>query len=227
MKFRIRKHIFSLFIVTSLLAIAGCLDHGTDDQRIYGSGNLISQNRPVRDFSAVSVEGSADVQLIPSETTALSIEADDNIIDKVITEVENGKLHIYLEKGSYTNITVKAYVSMKKLEGIECKGSASFVTSKPFTMDYIKCLVNGTASIKLSGTANKEVIEINGTGNISNYALEAREAVVNISGTGAVQVTAIDKLDATISGTGSIIYAGDPPVVNQKIFGVGSITRKR
>lgn len=221
------KKYFYLLIAAVMLTAAGCHDHGTDNQRIYGSGNLVTENRPVRGFNSVSVDGTADVQLIPANNEALRIEADDNIIGKVITEVEDGKLHIYLERGSYTNITVRAYVSASRLDAIECKGSASFTTAKPFAFDYIKCLINGTATVKLAGTANKEVIEINGTGTINNYDLEAKEATVAISGTGAVQVTAIEKLDATISGTGNITYAGDPIVVNQKVFGVGSINKKR
>ena len=222
------KKLFILMITGILIAGAsGCLDNGTDDQKIYGSGNIISENRPVQSFNSINVDGTADVRLIPSDKNELKIEADDNIIDKVVTEVKNGKLYIYLERGSYTNVTIKAYVSIVNLEELECKGSASFISEKPFNINTLRCLINGTANIKLAGKANSEIIEIDGAGNISNFDLETREATVNINGTGSVQVTATEKLNATISGTGSITFAGDPAVVNQKINGVGSINKRR
>lgn len=227
MKFKIKNYIYLLLGGLALINLSGCIDHPVDNERIYGSGRLVTENRSVRKFAGISVEGSASVQIIPAETESLKIQADDNIIDKVITSVEDGKLHIYLEKGSYTDITVKVFVEMNKLESLECNGSADFVTTKPFTMDYIKCVISGAASIKLAGTANHEDIEINGAGNISNYALEAAEANVNIRGTGSVEVNVTKKLDATISGTGSITYTGDPSIVNPKIFGIGSISKKR
>jgi len=227
MKLKFINLLFAAGLAVLLTVFGGCYDHGTDNQRIYGSGDLVSENRPASSFTSVSVEGSAEVQLLPSDTESLRIEADDNIIDKVITEIEDGTLHIYLEKGSYTNITVRAYVSMKKLESLSCSGSASFETKKPFDMDEFRCRINGSSSVKISGRANKEAIEISGTGNVSNYNLEASEAKVTISGAGNVQVTVKDKLEAVISGTGNITYDGNPQVVNQKIFGVGAINKRK
>ena len=52
-------------------------------------------------------------------------------------------------------------------------------------------------------------------------------AKVTVTGAGSVNVYATQELNATVSGVGQITYAGDPPVVNKSVSGVGSINKKQ
>jgi hypothetical protein len=49
---------------------------------------------------------------------------------------------------------------------------------------------------------------------------------VTVTGAGHVNVYATRRLDATVSGVGQITYDGDPPEVNRKVSGIGSINKK-
>jgi hypothetical protein len=53
--------------------------------------------------------------------------------------------------------------------------------------------------------------------------LAARDATVRLEGTGDVRVQATSTLDATLGGTGSILYTGSPAVTTHTT-GVGSVT---
>jgi hypothetical protein len=45
-----------------------------------------------------------------------------------------------------------------------------------------------------------------------------------VSGSGTVFVTATESLDASVPGTGTIIYAGNPLDITRNISGTGTIT---
>jgi hypothetical protein len=45
-----------------------------------------------------------------------------------------------------------------------------------------------------------------------------------VSGSGSIFVTATKRLDASVSGSGAILYAGSPPNVTSNITGSGAIT---
>lgn len=222
----IRNYLFLILTGTILITVMGCKDDRVDSHQIYGSGKIVSQTRSVNSFTGILVGGIASVDITPSETELLRLEADDNIINKITTKVEGGKLKIVLEKGNYSNITVRAHVSMKTLAELNCDGTADFTTVKPFNMDVFNCVINGTGSVNVSGTANKEIIDINGTGSIRNFGLQAAEAAVAINGAGNAEIYVTKKLDAVISGTGNITYDGNTAEVNQKISGVGSIHKR-
>jgi putative autotransporter adhesin-like protein len=46
-----------------------------------------------------------------------------------------------------------------------------------------------------------------------------------VNGSGSLFVTATRSLDASIAGTGAIVYAGNPQDVTRSITGSGAITR--
>ena len=56
--------------------------------------------------------------------------------------------------------------------------------------------------------------------------LTARDVRARMSGSGRILVHAAEKIDASASGTGSIVYTGDPEHVSSNVTGVGTVTRR-
>lgn len=56
--------------------------------------------------------------------------------------------------------------------------------------------------------------------------LVARDVHAVLSGSGRIVVHATGKLDASVPGTGTILYSGNPAHVKTSISGQGTITRK-
>ena len=46
-----------------------------------------------------------------------------------------------------------------------------------------------------------------------------------VTGSGLIQVIATTSLDASVPGTGAIIYSGNPPQVTTSVTGTGTVTR--
>jgi hypothetical protein len=52
----------------------------------------------------------------------------------------------------------------------------------------------------------------------------ARDATASIDGSGSIVLNATHSLDASISGSGSILYTGNPAQVTKSVSGSGTIS---
>ena len=216
----------ALLALLPILFIAGCTNHLSDPDQIVGSGRLLSQTRSLPTFTGIQVTGIAKVVIRQDTVQSLRIEADDNIVDRVTAAVNNGLLVIGLQQGSYSNVTINVYASMKTIDRLECVGSADFVTSGPIRTDAIVCRITGAGTMTLSGTATNQTVEVTGTGDVHNFGLVSNRCSATITGLGSLELNVTQQLDAIVSGSGSIVYAGNPGVVNKTIAGLGSVKPK-
>jgi hypothetical protein len=212
-------------LVAIIPSIGGC-DNDKNivgDNHIAGSGRIVSKVRNVGSYEGIHVRNFADVIIAQDSVESLRVEADDNIIDVLRTSVSDGTLFVELPDGSYDNITVRIYASMKTISLLESSGAADFQTSGPIYTDAIICRITGAGTIRLAGTATHQIVEIVGAGSIHNFDLVSSYCTAWIAGSGAIEVNVTQQLDAVIVGAGSITYMGNPSVVHQTISGLGSI----
>jgi hypothetical protein len=214
---------FALIVVVTLLT--GCTKNEmvVGNNQIVGSGTLVSQERSVASFNGIQVTSFAKVIITQDTVEHLRIESDDNVINLVITSLNGSNLVVGLKNGSYNNVTVNVYVSMKTVRRLESVGTADFSTTNPIQTDSLVCRITGVGNITLTGTTVYEQVEIVGAGNVHNFDLISSRCVTTISGSGNIEVNATARLDAIIAGAGSIVYAGNPQTVQQSVTGVGSI----
>jgi hypothetical protein len=219
-------HVLIALTLCSLLllfSLPGCLEHVSDSEQIVGSGKLVTQTRILPSFSGIQVTGIAKVIIKQDSVQSFGIEADDNVVDRVTAAVSNGLLIIGLQQGSYSKVTINISASMKSIDRLECVGTADFTSLGAIRTDAIACRITGAGSMALTGTATNEVIEVTGTGDIHNFGLVSNRCAATISGLGNLEVNVTQQLDAVVSGSGSIIYMGNPSVVNKTIAGLGSV----
>ena len=215
-----------LFAAVMVLALApGCSteDALVNPDQVVGSGKLVFQDRTVGTFTGIRVTGIANVVIREDPVQALRIEADDNILDRVSTTVEGGLLTVGLLRGSFSNITVNVYASMATVRRLEVTGSANFSTATPLHTDSLTCRITGAGKITIQGSASAGVFEITGAGAIQAFDLTLERGWSIISGTGDIEMNVSRQLTASITGVGSITYAGNPSTVNQTVTGVGSV----
>ena len=221
----------SLVLVSFVLLIAGlfgCSDKSgvTNTETISGSGTIVTENRTVDPFSGIQVTGIAHVIVTQDTVQSLKIEADDNIMSLLTTSVRNGLLVVSLKNGSYHNVTVNVYASMKSVSRLECVGTADFSSSGEIHADSIACIITGTGTITLTGTVTFELVQIVGTGSIHNFNMHSGRCSTIISGSGNIEVDVSQELDAVVAGTGNIVYSGNPAILRQTISGVGNVSRR-
>jgi Putative auto-transporter adhesin, head GIN domain len=191
-----------------------------------GSGNVVSESRTVSGFTKIDLSGAGDVIIEQNGTEALTIEAEDNLIPKLTSEVVNGTLRL----GEKSNLTIHLTkpvtyrVSMKDVSGLMISGSGT-VTASTITAPSLAVDLSGSGKITVGGTVDQQDLAISGSGEYQAKDLQTKNASVEISGSGNATVTVNDKLDAQISGSGQLTYYGNPPQVTQEVSGSGRVTK--
>ena len=213
-----------------------------------GSGHVISQTREVSGFDAISLEYPATVLIKQGESESVKIEAEDNLLPNLKTQVSNGKLEIFYrrEGGKHVNPTkvAKITIVVKDLKDVEFSSAGELIIEKLKT-DNLEVSLSGAGDLKLndiqvkglavslsgagsmsaSGTADNLNLNISGLGDFDGADLHDKDAHVSISGAGSATVWVDDELSAEISGAGSVSYYGSASVTRQ-ISGVGNVNHK-
>ncbi len=197
---------------------------------IQGSGKIVTDTRPVAAFSKIKSTSSGNVIFKQGDKRELIIEADDNIWEKVTTDVsENGELVLGLQNGSYNNIRLKFIITNPTLEGVHISGSGSVNVETPIESKQLTSTISGSGSLRyMDGKASKHSVSISGSGSVSAAKLQADEVSVFINGSGSAAVYSARTLNSTIPGSGSLDVDGmsDALQIVSEISGSGSIRFK-
>jgi hypothetical protein len=239
-----KKTLFIITILITALVIGACgINLNIDVDK--GSGNVITEERSVSGFDKLDLSGIGDVTLIQGDKEALTIEAEDNIIKHITTEVRNGTLYISFDrKAILPTKSIKFSLTMRSIRGLDTKGvsditAASIVTDEleigisgtgninleKLTADRLTVNVSGAGNFQAEGVVNSQKVSLSGAGNYEGEDLQSKTAEVTITGIGRITLWTTDNLDVTISGTGGVDYYGTPQIT-QQISGVGKINHK-
>ena len=81
--------------------------------------------------------------------------------------------------------------------------------------------VVGSGDIRVSGRAKNLSIDISGSGDVEVPKLKAEKAVIKVNGSGDVSAYVTEDVDVSIAGSGDVTVKGNPKKVKQKINGSG------
>jgi hypothetical protein len=192
---------------------------------VIGSGRVVSEKRDVHDFDSVRMSGSGTLMLEQTGSESLVIEAEDNILPLLTSEVRDRRLVLGLRPGaSYRSSRKVVYhLTMRDLKGIEVSGSGD-VQGTAIKTESLTLQGSGSFDMRLAGRADRLQLDISGSGEHQGEDLESREATVRISGSGDATVKVTDRLDAVVSGSGNVVYVGNP-TLTQRVTGSGSVRR--
>jgi hypothetical protein len=80
--------------------------------------------------------------------------------------------------------------------------------------------------VHTSGTVTRLDVSLDGSGNAQLAQLAARDVHAVLSGSGRIVTRATDTLQASVPGSGTIVYTGNPAHVTTSVTGSGTITRR-
>jgi len=225
------------FKITSILIIAllfGCQSLLADNffKRLFknngleGSGDLITEERDVREFNEIKSSGSFDIYVEVGPVQSLKITFDNNLIDIIETEVRGKTLRIGNEESYSSDHVCKVEITVPELEAVSLSGSGD-VEVVALKGDVFECSISGSGNVEVEGEVREVEFKISGSGEIEAKDLVADDAFVTISGSGDVRVHARESLEGRISGSGSIFYSGNPQSLSTNISGSGRIKKIR
>lgn len=189
-----------------------------------GSGVTATQAREVAPFTSLELAGSNNVVIRVGEKQSVLVRADDNLLDRVTTEVQSGKLVIANTPGSFTTKSpMIVEVAVPTLDALTLTGNGNIVVNGIETESF-EVSLPGNGTLTGSGTATRLDVTVGGSGTVQFTRLVADDVRALVSGSGSVFVTATESIDASVSGSGAIIYTGNPSSVTKSVTGSGAIT---
>jgi len=238
-----RYRVGLLLLVLVTLVLVGCGRFGVLNlQR--GSGNLKTESRQVSGFHGVTLAYVGELNITQGDTESLSIEADDNILPLIETDVQDGILRIRTEPVSGSIIPTKGPIytlSVKSLDSVQRDGAGNIripslntdslhlvisgagdSTITQLTTKDLQVLMSGAGTVTVSGETGSQTATLSGLGSYNAGDLKSTQAAITISGAGSATVWAEQTLNVQISGAGTLSYYGNPQVT-QQVAGVGSI----
>lgn len=242
----------TILTLQSCLVIYVPRDEGSTSSGIFksktvkGSQNLVDTKIAVLDYSKIrfSVPGKVIYRQTPDKTPYLQITTDENIFP--LLEIETVDNYLKIKCKNHTNIRpsqLTVHTNSPYLNKIEVAGSGEIylkekvkihdldirisgsgkVVSDDLSCEKTRLTVTGSGSVRLNGTGGDVSCEITGSGNIDASGYTAGNADCRVNGSGNMVVSSEEKLTASITGSGSIRYKGNPQTVNRQITGSGSI----
>jgi hypothetical protein len=206
------------------------------------------QTRQVSGFHAIDVSGGIDLYLSNGPESVAISASSNSVRDHIKTEVEDGTLHIFMEKNWSRGIGsghMKAYVSLPELKSLEASGGSDVFLQNQITAGDLQIRLSGGSDLKGKLNANHLAItqsggsDVNLSGNVQNLQVEASGgsdlngfdlvtdyASLNASGGSESHLTVNKELKIVASGGSDVTYKGAATVREIKSSGSSSVTRK-
>ena len=228
-------------IIFVLLTTSSCIVEGFTG--IKGNGAIITEDRTLNaNFDAIKVQQGINVYLTQDSDAELTIEADENIMDLLITEVRDGELKIYFEK-NVNRATRNVYLTTAEINKIKTSSGASVKSENTIRSSTLELDSSSGSSIKLkvnadeinSSTSSGAQIDLYGTteylsakassgSQIDAEDLKSMNALAKASSGANIDVHVENNLTAKASSGGDIDYVGNPHNINKDTSSGGSVS---
>ncbi len=238
------KSLRSLTIAIAILSISACAD-GQFRKTVHGNGNVITKERKAEYFAGVKVSTGIDVYLKQGDNESISVEADENIQEYILTEVRDGVLNVYTEINIRDEERKRVYVTMKEVKSVRTASAGDVIGETPVKSDRLVLSTSSAGDIKLEvyakeieldissagdmtlkGEADVLKADLSSAGDLNAYDLKVREADISASSAGNADINVSERITARASSAGDVNYKGDPKYVDAHSSSAGGVHKR-
>lgn len=229
------KNMTKILLLLSVFAFTQCAYF--ESNKAKGDCEMMTKSIDIDPFDKLEVSGGWEVQLIPSQSYNVVIQADENLIDLVMLNQNDGRLNIGAQKtiGRASDKLIKIYFT-GDLKMIKANNETEVFSENDLELTSILIDVSSQAKVELSLKANDLEIEGSSKGELSldadskNLEINATSSA-DISVDGSHKITTVNassSADVKLNGNGEIanFNATSSADINAKRFKVKSIVAK-
>jgi len=194
-----------------------------------GNKNVKKETRDLPAFTGINTGGALSVVVETTGTQSVTIETDENLLDKVKTEVRDDVL--YIKSNILKNPTkLYAYITLSDFEKLSASGAtdvqcpskvennefhleasgASSVLFSDVKFDYLESSISGAADVKMIGNATTHNLTVTGAGNFKGKGLVTQKTIYDMSGASDASLNVTDEVIGNKKGAASVSYTGNP-----------------
>jgi len=211
-----------------------------------GNGNVVSEERDAdEDFTKIKASEGLDVYITQNNTASIEVEADENIISLIATDIDNGVLTIHAKENIGRAKSKKIYVSLPIVdrilstsgadvystdvlvaENLEVKSTSGADVKIEVKAESVSCTTSSGADIKISGTADSLKAKATSGSDIEAKDLQVKSCNASVSSGADITVYTSDVLVAKTSSGGDIHYYGNPESVTKNKSVSGGVHKR-
>jgi len=216
--------------------------------KIRGNGNVVTVERSVGEYDEIASAGWFDVLLVSGKEGAITLKGEENLLEYIKTEVKDGKLVIKKEKGVNLQASkwkngIEITIPVEEISAVSLAGSGDLISKTTLKSDSLKASLAGSGDVTLSvetaefkaslsgsgdmifdGKTDNFVVSVAGSGDIEAFDLISDYVEANVAGSAKIKITANQGIKARVSGSGDIVYKGNPSKIDSKTSGAGDIS---
>jgi hypothetical protein len=214
------------------------------------TGPINVVERPVSGFHTVVLKDNIDLELQSSNLNRLTLEAGNNLLNKIKTEVIDSVLIIENNNSCNWvrdyNAPLKAYLSFTKLDTIQYESIGNISSQDTIIIENLVINVwegageisfsvkasmlfcnlhYGTAEIKMKGISDNCFVYSASFGLVNNLNLVSDNVYLRTRSSNNVYLKATHSLEASIENIGNVYYQGNPPNINLNQTGTGELIK--
>ncbi len=237
-----KQKVIILLVAFFSFVLPSCIFMGPS---ISGNGHVVEENRKVKDFDGIKVSRGMNVYINQGDRIKVVVKADENLLDAVITEVEDGILKVYSEARIRKSKSKKVYVTVVDIESIKSSSGSNVYSSGTLKSENLELSCSSGANMKLEINANevdastssganmsldgitKEFIGKSSSGaNLKAGDLKTKNCQLETSSGANIWISVDGELDASASSGGNIYYYGSPKNTSIKNSSGGNIRKQ-
>lgn len=205
-------------------------------------GKISKEDRTVSSFTKVSVSGGIDLMISQGNSKTITVEASENAIDNLVTEVKNGQLKIYFDKNMRRVKKAMVFITVNDLEKISASGGSDIESKGKLQFDelsihssggsdveldlevkHLDCHTSGGSDVDLDGSAETLELHASGGSDFNGFNFKTKEAKVSASGGSDSNVYASESIEVSASGASDVNFKGDPKKTKLRSSGSSDI----
>ena len=216
--------------------------HWNNNNNIYGSGNLISEERIVPIFNSINHGTVGEVNITYGAVQEVIVTTDDNIQKYIRTDVKQGKLNIYIDCDSgLSDFSLTIDIVLNELKELAANSAGNIKSTNKFIAENVFLYLNSAGNIQLNletnelhsnissagnlflkGKAVNHYARLNSAGNLFAYDFETDTTIINVNSAGNAYVKVTGYLDVSLTSLGSLYYKGHPDI-SEYVSSIGRV----
>src|SRR5690348_680721 len=152
-------------LLPALLAVAGCHVGG-----IVGNGHVVTDTRPVADFSEIEADGGFRIEW-RSGAPSLSITTDENLLQYITNENADHRLRLHSRGNLWPSRHVNVVISSTTRAGAKLTGAAD-LTANQLSGPSFAVESTGAAKVHLDGKVDDLITDMTGASKLEADTLQ-------------------------------------------------------
>lgn len=157
-----------LLVLAMLVMVSSCIF--IDTETVKGNGIISVEERRGLNAHRIRLSGFMDVELTQGSGTEVKVEADENLQQYIITEMDDDVLVIKMRSNIrfINSERLKIYITTDRLEQLTLSGSGNITGTNKFSgSEHMKLRVSGVGDLKLDLNTPELDAEISGSGSLA------------------------------------------------------------